>query len=231
MEEQRIQQRREIHAEKDFQKLSKLDMSHEILHLSFGDEKDVELVGGDGLSGVNPMDGRTSIVRYREWKDGERTEMGGEWLGGYPGGRGATEESKIWKNIEEWRKNGFSSEEPGDLSDNSIFEKTVPQPTIFEYYCSVVPTSYKRLLDELHLYQFTGNSNRITSAHMPSIYIRYHLSPVTVLYSEKRTEFRVFLVQTLGLIGGLFVVAGLVEGLIHNGLQSMQKKNHLGKFG
>ena len=43
---------------------------------------------------------------------------------------------------------------------------------IFEYYTKVVPTTYVLLYrDPLHVYQFTGNSNKITSRQTPSMYL------------------------------------------------------------
>ncbi|CAE8614754.1 unnamed protein product [Polarella glacialis] len=58
---------------------------------------------------------------------------------------------------------------------------------IFEYYTKVVPTTYAPLDREpLHVYQFTANSNKIVNQQMPSLYIRYDFSPVTVRYRETK---------------------------------------------
>ena len=60
------------------------------------------------------------------------------------------------------------------------------QATIYEYYTKVVPTTYRNLKGrEWHVYQYTVNSNKITSTHMPSLYLRYDLSPVTVKYEDR----------------------------------------------
>ena len=62
---------------------------------------------------------------------------------------------------------------------------------IFEYYTKVVPTTYVPLYrDPLHVYQFTANSNKITSGQTPSIYLRYDFSPISVRYTEARGSCR-----------------------------------------
>ena len=116
---------------------------------------------------------------------------------------------------------------------NILVEGDQAQPTIFEYYCNVVPSTYKTLAQtEKHVYQYSVNANRLTNTVMPGIYIRYGLSAVTVKFEDTQESFFRFFANILGLIGGLFTVAGLFENVTYNTVQSiMAKKEELGKLG
>lgn len=106
------------------------------------------------------------------------------------------------------------------------------ETAIFEYYTKVVPTTY-RPLDKppVNVYQFTANSNKIVNQQMPSLYLRYDFSPVTVRYTEKREATSHFLVQICAVIGGVFTVAGLLDSALHKGIVVLAKKAQIGKLG
>lgn len=111
---------------------------------------------------------------------------------------------------------------PGSFSDSAIYE----------YYTKVVPTSYIPLdRPPLHVFQFTANSNRIVNQQMPSLYLRYDFSPVTVRYTEKRESTSHFVVQICAVIGGVFTVAGVVDALIHKSIVHLAQKAQIGKLG
>lgn len=103
---------------------------------------------------------------------------------------------------------------------------------IYEYYTKVVPTIYVPLdRDPLHVYQFTANSNKISSQHTPSIYLRYDFSPVSVRYTETREGMSHFLVQLCAVIGGIFTIAGLFDSLLHRSIVHIARKAQVGKLG
>jgi len=83
----------------------------------------------------------------------------------------------------------------------------------------------------LHVYQFTANSNKIVNQQMPSLYLRYDFSPVTVRYQETQEHFSHFLVQICAVIGGIFTVAGILDTLLHKSIVHLAKKAQLGKLG
>mmetsp|Transcript_8223 Transcript_8223/g.23545 ORF Transcript_8223/g.23545 Transcript_8223/m.23545 type:complete len:347 (-) Transcript_8223:152-1192(-) len=102
---------------------------------------------------------------------------------------------------------------------------------IFEYYTKVVPTTYVPLdRPPLHVYQFTANSNKIVNQQMPSLYIRYDFSPVTVRYTENRESLSHFLVQVCAVLGGIFTVAGLFDSCLHKSIVHLAKKAQVGKL-
>jgi hypothetical protein len=114
------------------------------------------------------------------------------------------------------------AEKPGGGIDSAIFE----------YYTKVVPTTYRPLDTEpVSVYQFTANSNKIVNQQMPSLYLRYDFSPVTVRYTEKKESTSHFLVQICAVIGGIFTVAGLLDSVLHKSIVVIAKKAQIGKLG
>lgn len=212
---------------KNLQLLKNLDISHEIMHFSFGDDEEINSVKrnfqGSGI--LNNLDGKISYVNYKKY-DVNMPDPNVRFGNMFPfmPMKNIEEENKMWKDV-------FS--EP-DFKPSERYTKYVPQTTIFEYYCNVVPTTYRfnSVLNkkEMHLYQFTANSNRITSTTSPSIYIRYGLSPVTVRYEDFHITFASFIVNTMGIVGGLFTLAGIVESIFYHGIQKIKRKIELGKF-
>lgn len=103
---------------------------------------------------------------------------------------------------------------------------------IYEYYTKVVPTTYMPLDGPpLHVHQFTASTNKIANQQMPSLYLRYDFSPVTVRYQETRESTSQFLVQICAVIGGIFTVAGIFDSLVHKTIVHVAKKAQLGKLG
>lgn len=103
---------------------------------------------------------------------------------------------------------------------------------IYEYYTKVVPTTYIPLdSPPVNVYQFTANANKIVNQQMPSLYIRYDFSPVTVRYQETKESASHFTVQICAVIGGVFTVAGVLDSVLHKSIVHLAKKAQLGKLG
>jgi hypothetical protein len=123
-------------------------------------------------------------------------------------------------------------EKPKDNFGGMYFSSFSMDSAIFEYYTKVVPTSYIPLsAPPVHVYQFTCNTNKITNHQMPSLYLRYDFSPVTVRYKEVKESLSHFLVQMCAVIGGVFTVAGIFDSFLHNSIVHLAKKAELGKLG
>jgi hypothetical protein len=121
---------------------------------------------------------------------------------------------------------GFTQVMPEKKTGNSI------DSAIYEYYTKVVPTTYVPLdRPPLHVYQFTANSNNIINQQMPSLYLRYDFSPVTVRYTETQESGSHFAVQICAVIGGVFTMAGIFDSLLHKSIVNFAKKAQLGKLG
>lgn len=190
-----------------YQESRNINVSHRINHISFGVDTDISYVKKNfkdtGI--VSPLDGVEQTVHER--KEPERPNaFGGMYAyGGFGGGGGNPNPSTPQHSVE---------------------------TAIFEYYTKVVPTTY-RSLDQppVHVYQFTANTNKIVNQQMPSLYLRYDFSPVTVMYTEKRESTSHFLVQICAVIGGVFTIAGLLDSVLHRSIVALAKKAQIGKLG
>lgn len=52
----------------------------------------------------------------------------------------------------------------------------------------------------------------------PAIFFRYELSPIKVRYTMSYTKWSQYLVDVCAIVGGMFVVAGIIEAILRNGL-------------
>jgi hypothetical protein len=65
---------------------------------------------------------------------------------------------------------------------------------------------------------------------MQGVFFFYDLSPIKVLYSEESASFLAFLTSACAIVGGVFTMSGVVEGLIWSGQRAMKKKRAEGKL-
>lgn len=122
-------------------------------------------------------------------------------------------------------------EKPTDRDRFAFYGGSVDS-AIFEYYTKVVPTTYIPLDGKnVNVYQFTANSNKIVNQQMPSLYLRYDFSPVTVRYTETKESISHFLVQICAVVGGIFTVAGILDSVLHKSIVHLAKKAQIGKLG
>lgn len=99
------------------------------------------------------------------------------------------------------------------------------------YYISIVPTSFLDLSNKVgSVYQFVANSNDLQTQHMPAMYFRYDISPVTVQFAQSRETFSHFLVSVCAIIGGVFTVAGIIDSIVHKSVVHILKKAEMGKL-
>lgn len=70
---------------------------------------------------------------------------------------------------------GTSKIKPEDQKNHGI---------MYQYYISVVPTFYQTISSKQYfVYQFTSNSNAFGTNHLPAVFFRYDISPVTVKFA------------------------------------------------
>lgn len=101
----------------------------------------------------------------------------------------------------------------------------------YEYWFDVIPSIYSNpQLVETKGYQMTAHAHHFATAHghMPAVYFRYQLSPITVKFIKRRKQFTHFLTYVCAIIGGVFTVAGLLNSLLQQSIVAFQK-NVLGK--
>jgi len=107
----------------------------------------------------------------------------------------------------------------------------IGQNTSLEHYLKVVHTSYEvspqRTIDT---FQYTVNNNHYQDGEsLPSAVFFYDVSPMQVVVREERKSFANFLTQICAIIGGVFTVTGLLDGVIFHGGNTLRKKMEIGK--
>jgi hypothetical protein len=102
----------------------------------------------------------------------------------------------------------------------------------YEYHIDVVPTVFarKRGKGEEHAYQLSVNTHKqdVPLGHMPAAFFRYQLSPITVRFGHDSVSFLHFLTYVCAIVGGVFTVAGLLNGAVQKAAVQFQR-NVLGK--
>lgn len=61
------------------------------------------------------------------------------------------------------------------------------------------------------------------------IFFNYEISPMLVIYTESKKPFAHFLTDVCAIVGGIFTVAGLVDGFIYTAERTFKRKLDLGK--
>ena len=66
---------------------------------------------------------------------------------------------------------------------------------------------------------------------LPAVYFRYDMSPITVKYWLFKENFLHFVIQLCAIVGGIFTVTGIIDGLIHTSVAALLRKANMGKLG
>lgn len=130
---------------------------------------------------------------------------------------------------------GFGHTNPLDQLQVTAKENAI----MYQYFLKIVPTMFvsKDKVEILHTNQFSVTTHQKSAtaisggeSAMPGVFFSYELSPLMVKYTEKNNSLSHMLVNICGIIGGIFTVAGLLDGILHKVEKRIQKKMELGKF-
>jgi hypothetical protein len=129
---------------------------------------------------------------------------------------------------------GFGHTNPLDNLEVTAKENAI----MYQYFLKIVPTMFvpRDGSPILHTNQFSVTTHQKSAlaisgeSAMPGVFFSYELSPLMVKYTEKDNSFSHFLVNICGIIGGIFTVAGLLDGILHKVERQIKKKMELGKF-
>ncbi|GFH13985.1 uncharacterized protein HaLaN_09956, partial [Haematococcus lacustris] len=100
----------------------------------------------------------------------------------------------------------------------------------------VVPTSYTPLKNGTAIssnqFSVTENFKEASGAahSLPGVFFFYDLSPIKVQIKEVKSSFTSFLTSVCAIIGGVFTVAGIVDGLFYQGERLIKQKMQIGKL-
>ena len=90
----------------------------------------------------------------------------------------------------------------------------------FQYFMQVVPTLVRTYKANMDTYQFSVTErNRVidhgSGSHgNPGIFMKYDLTPMMIRVTEVHRPYWQFLVRLCGIIGGVFCVSGMLNGLV-----------------
>ena len=64
---------------------------------------------------------------------------------------------------------------------------------------------------------------------LSGVFLTLDISPMLISYTEYQKPFSHFLTDTCAIIGGIFTIAGLLDGFIYTAEKRLRKKMDLGK--
>lgn len=114
-----------------------------------------------------------------------------------------------------------------------------PGGGVFQYFLKVVPTTYATLGGSViatNQYSVTEHfrepAGGAAAGQLPGLFFFYDLSPIKVKFAEERRSLASFLTSACAIVGGVFTVSGIVEGLLYSGRRAVvRRKSTIGKLG
>ncbi|CAD7696002.1 unnamed protein product [Ostreobium quekettii] len=81
------------------------------------------------------------------------------------------------------------------------------------------------------MFQYFLKTSGLSPEHkLPGVFFFYDLSPIKVEIREYKDSFLHFLTNVCAIVGGIFTVAGLLDGMVYFGHNALKKKVELGKL-
>ena len=79
-------------------------------------------------------------------------------------------------------------------------------------------------------YMYTARLNEVVLAQLPMVYFKYETNPMTVLHIMSGKEWHTLFIEIVGIIGGIFTVATILDHMIHSSIHFLVKKHMLNKL-
>jgi len=112
------------------------------------------------------------------------------------------------------------------LDKHTIFTRSLAQHI---YMIQVIPTTYDSGSEILHTnqYSFTQHHHHVQvgpAFQLPGVYFRYDINPLMIHIHRKNHSFANFITRLCAIIGGLYVVFGIVYSLTATVVKTTKKK-------
>jgi thiol-disulfide isomerase/thioredoxin len=127
-------------------------------------------------------------------------------------------------------------EKEGDWHDKLMNDFVVSHsPRIsHEHYLQTVLTTMHpsgAFSQPFNVYEYTQHTHSVTTPDGETPRAKFHFtpSPVQILGIEKRREFYEFITTLMAIVGGVYSVMGIIDGLMHNTSLMFKRKMQLGK--
>jgi hypothetical protein len=104
----------------------------------------------------------------------------------------------------------------------------------FKYYNKVVSTIFTHLSGRkvnTNQYAVTKNDQETSGDRLafPSVFFYYDISPMTVRYTETRKSFSSLLIELFAIVGGVYMVAAMIDAIIYQAERQFRQKMSIGK--
>lgn len=102
----------------------------------------------------------------------------------------------------------------------------------YEHYTQVVLTSIEpkyKTQYSFDAYEYTVQSHAYNTEDHASAKFTYRMSPIQIIVTEKDKPLYHFLISICAVIGGVFTVAGIIDGMVHQ-VNKIAKKMEIGKL-
>jgi hypothetical protein len=135
----------------------------------------------------------------------------------------------------------FGEDYPGQTHPLDGYQQVATEdpPTggvMYQYFVKIVPTVYKNISGSvLKTNQFSVTKHKKVSraqhgdSGLPGVFFMYDLSPMMVTLTETSRSLAHFLTGVCAIVGGVFTVAGMVDGMLYHSQRALKKKIELGK--
>jgi len=127
-------------------------------------------------------------------------------------------------------------EKEGDWHDKLANDFVVSKNprTSHEHYLQTVLTTMQPLgpfAQPFNVYEYTQHTHSVKTPDGETPRAKFHFtpSPVQILGVEKRREFYQFITTLMAIVGGVYSVVGIIDGLMHNTSLMFKRKMQLGK--
>ncbi|KAI8098694.1 endoplasmic reticulum vesicle transporter-domain-containing protein [Halteromyces radiatus] len=106
--------------------------------------------------------------------------------------------------------------------------------TSYQYFLKIVSTELIPLRGNsiyTNQYSFTSEERVLApySGDLPGVFFMMDISPMQIIYRENQPSLISLITSLVGIIGGIFTVAGLVDSVVYRAERSFKRKVELGK--
>ena len=125
---------------------------------------------------------------------------------------------------------GLADDWADKLRDQSFISPS--SGATYEHYMQVVLTSIEPMSQPhnwFDAYEYTVQSHAYDAQDHAASKFTYRMSPVQIIVTEKSKALYHFLTAVCAVVGGVFTVAGIIDGMVHT-VNKMAKKVELGKY-
>jgi len=130
-----------------------------------------------------------------------------------------------------FNKLSFGEDFPGAVHPLDNVQKTVTKGLgRFQYFIQIVPTIYQYSSGKSitsNQYSYTENTYIVESTSQgfkhPGLFFKYEFSPYQVIYNEQEKSLSHFITGCSALLGGIYVVSGMITSFIQRFQQTQSK--------